>query len=333
MKIIYYLVFFISYFTLSAQAQVISDVDKVKAKLYQLSLSRSLVVEMEVDCTIDQMIDRIDAMGKWNDIDYNDKTASKWKPAIHLKRLYDMAVNYCDSNSKYYGDKKLRDIILSGIQFWVAKPPQASNYWWNAIGAANLLGGISTLMEKDMDITLIKSAVEVIKVAVKPTHYEYFGKATGQNTLWIGYAHLFASCLMNDIDEIKRVFSTVANEIVISKKEGIQPDYSFYQHGKQNYAWGYGKGFANTAVQYLYLSDKTAYQLPAEKIEIVSRYLLDGQQWMSRYDLLEYTAMGREISRPFIDRTPILTSLQRMIEIDPNRSTEYQEFLQPPFGK
>ncbi len=326
MKSIYFSTLFFICCAFSLQAQSLEDVDKIKVKLYRIALDRSLVVDMEVDCTIEEMIGNMNDLGNWADIDYLDKTPSKWKPAMHLKRLFEMSRGYRNTSSIHYGDAHFRELIESGIRFWVADPPQAANYWWNAIGAANLLGGICILMEDDLDKTLMKSAVEVMKVGVKPAHYEYFGKATGQNLLWIGYAHLFASCLMNDIEEIRRVFTAVSEEIVVSENEGIQPDYSFYQHGRQNYAWGYGKGFAYTAVQYIYLAHKTAFQLPAEKIEIVSKFLLDGQQWMSRYNVLEYTAMGREISRKHIDRLPILKSLMWMEEIDPDCSNEYQAF-------
>ena len=310
----------------STQAHSISDVEKIKAKLYQLSLSRSLVVEMEVDMSIVEMIKNFNTSGKWNDIDYMDKTASKWQPAIHLKRILELSIQYRDERSMYYGDRNIRDIVLKGIQFWVSNTPQATNYWWNAIGTANLLGGICILMEKDLDITLLKRSVELMKVGVKPTHYEYHGIATGQNLLWLGYAHLYAASLENDSEGLKRIFSSVSNEIVITDEEGIQADCSFYQHGRQNYTWGYGKGFAATAVQYLYLAKQTIYQFPQEKIDIISHYLIDGLQWMSRGSVIEYTAMGREISRPFIDKSPILKSLKWMIEIDPLRHNEYQAF-------
>lgn len=316
----------LGFLSIGSHAQTSVDVENIKAKLYQISLGRSLIVEMEVDLSMGELIKGMDISGQWPDIDYQDKTASRWIPAMHLKRIFELAIQYRDEKSLYYGDRNIRDLILKGIQFWVNDTPQATNYWWNAIGAANLLGGIFILMENELDDTLLMQGVELMKVGVKPTYYEYHGKATGQNLLWVAYAHLYASCLTDDTEGLKRIFSSVSKEIMITNEEGIQPDYSFYQHGRQNYAWGYGKGFAATSVQYLYLATHTAYQFPQEKINIISRYLLDGLQWMSRYNVIEYTAMGRELSRPRIDRSPILNSLKWMIEIDPLRKKEYLAF-------
>ncbi len=309
-----------------SRSQSLSDVDKIKSKLYQISLDRALPVDMTLNMEVDKMLKTFYGSGSWPDINYQDKSASLWLPAQHLKRLFELSVQYRDKNSSLFGKPEVRDIILKGLQFWTNKPPHAGNNWWNTIGAANLLGGIYVLMENELDNSLKAKGIELMMLGVKPNYYDYYGKATGQNVLWLASAHMYASCLTKDIEGLKRVFSTVAEEIVIADGEGIQPDYSFYQHGRQNYAFGYGKGFSETAAKYLFLANQTAFQFPNDKIDIISNYLMQGQQWMSRYSYLEYTAMGRQISRKGIDLKPILSSLKWMMVVDPAKQEEYKVF-------
>lgn len=307
-------------------AQTLADVNVIKARLYQLNRVHAQDDNISTDQRIGVLIHDLDASGKWPDINYQDKNAAKWLPSEHWRRLSELANQYRNEKCSYFGKKELKDAILKGIQYWLNETPVASNYWWNAIGVPGMMGGVFILMEKDMDKSLLVKGVELMKVGINSDHYEYYGKATGQNALWLASVHMYASCLTNDIEGLKRVFATVSDEIVITDKEGIQADYSFYQHGKQNYAMGYGKGFTTAAVQYFYLANGTTFSFPPQKIDIIAHYLLDGQQWMSHYNYVEYTAMGREISRQGNNGSSILSALKSMIELDPARKKAYEKF-------
>ncbi len=307
-------------------SQANADIDKIKSKLYSLSLESSFMEDSSLLEKVEPLLKTMEASGKWPDINYQNKSAAKWKPAEHWERLLALAISYSDKKNIYYQNGQLKNAVLKGIKYWLAETPIAANYWYNAIGIPGYIGKVYMLMEKELNDSLLNAGVRLMKTGVKPDHYEYYGTATGQNLLWIASAHLYAACLTKDIGGIKRVFEEVAKEIRITENEGIQPDYSFYQHGKQNYAMGYGKVFSLTAARFFYLADKTAFQFPQEKINILSHYLLDGQQWMSRYDYLEYTAMGREISRMSKEASQILTALNWMMEIDSFRRSSYQAF-------
>ena len=302
------------------------DIVKIKAKLYNISVNAKYPEEYYTDKSIDELTKNMSTAGNWPDINYLDKTDSKWAPAEHWVRLLKLALLYKNEKSIYHGNKELRTAILNAIAWWLKERPQANNYWWNAIGIPGYMGEVYILMEKELDDSLKIKGVELMKVGVKPTYYDYHGVATGQNLFWIANAHLYACCISNDIEGCKRAFKSVSDEIVITEKEGIQPDYSFYQHGQQNYTFGYGKGFSTMGVRFFYLANQTAFQFPQEKIDIISHYILDGQQWMSRYNYLEYTAMGREISRNAPGPGSMLIALKWMEEIDTAKAKQYQSF-------
>jgi chondroitin AC lyase len=311
-----------------SKSEAMNDVSIIKSRLYQVNLAQEFKDEYTTDQSTDSLIKKITPAGNWPDINYKDKTDSRWQPAEHWFRLVKLAVDYKNEKSSYYKNHLLKDAILNGIRYWIREKPKANNYWWNVIGVPGYLGSVLILMEDELDEFMLKGGVDLLLVGVKPDYYDYHGKATGQNLLWIATAHLYAACLTNDEVGLERVFASVADEIVLTQNEGIQPDFSFYQHGPQNYALGYGKGFSNTAVRFIYLANQTSFQFSQDKINIISHYILDGQQWMTRNGFLEYSAMGREISRQKIDKGNMLVSLRWMKEVDTLRANEYDAYYQ-----
>ena len=326
MKRFIWLVFLACLWSNFLRSQSLADVEKIKAKLYTLSLENTAGDDAGISFSTADLLLLADSAGKWPDINYKNKTASKWEPAQHWQRLLAMATDYKTPGGINYGNLNYKNAIIRGIGYWLKETPVNTNYWWNAIGIPGIMGRVYILMEKELADSMLQQGVRLLKLGTKPTHYEYYGVATGQNLLWLASAHLYAACITNDVEAMKRVFAAVGDEIKITTGEGIQPDYSFYQHGNQNYAMGYGKGFTETAVRFFYLANQTAFQFPQNKLDIISHYILDGQQWMTRYSYLEYTAMGREISRQGNNGKPIIKALEWMMLIDTVHVNEYRAF-------
>jgi len=317
----------------SCFSQTIDDIKIIKAKLYKMGIQPSstekfMAVEVEKS-----LFDKFDNTGKWTDINYADKTDSKWLPAEHWERIAAIVSDYKNPTSKNFNNPQLKAVILRAIDWWLKERPMCGNYWWNAIGIPGYMGGVFVLMEDELSETEKQQGIQIMNLGVKPTFYDYHGVATGQNLFWLASVHLYTSCLTNDVEGLKRVYKAISNEIVITNNEGVQPDFSFYQHGQQNYTFGYGKGFTTYAVRFFYLFNGTGFAFPKEKVDIIAHYLLDGQQWMSHNTYLEYTAMGREISRKGIARGGLISALKQMEEIDPSRKEEYHAFAARLYGK
>jgi chondroitin AC lyase len=77
----------------------------------------------------------------------------------------------------------------------------------------------------------------------------------------------------------------------------MQQDYSFHQHGVQLYNGGYGLDFSNDVGRFISYSWGTRFQIPEDRMKIFSAYLLEGEQWMIRGNIFDYSADGREITR------------------------------------
>jgi chondroitin AC lyase len=297
----------------------------VKAKLYELAINKTYRDEDFPTLSSQQIFSVLEDDGRFKDISYNNIDNGTSQPSEHWMRLYNLSLLY-QTKGKYFHNKELGKKIVNSVRFWMQTKPKIESYWWNSIGIPLAMGKVFILMEDELPEKLIKDAIKVFNLGVLEDHYEYFGIATGQNLLWLTYVHVYSACLVNDIEGLKRAFVTSAREIVITEKEGIQPDYSFHQHGPQFYTFGYGKTFSLTAAHLIYLAQNTPYQFSKEKINIISHYILDGQQWATRNQFLEYTAMGREVSRNVSDLNSMLFAIKLMSKADLSRKLEYDIF-------
>ena len=324
-----------------------NDFDKIKGKYKYLVINCMGALAGRVD----NIVGEFDVeKGIFKDLDYSDDTDATWQPGVHWRRLTQLAVQYNLPESEYYKSEQIKKIIISGTEYWLQNNRLAKNLWWSLIGVPSEMTKVVILMEEELPEDIITRSIPIMNYAVRTDMYYYHGPATGQNLLWETTIHIITSALANDREGLKRAFDASAGEITIrtadeesvqssegfaikssdgttiKSLEGIQPDYSFYQHGNQSYAFGYGKAFSLTAAQILYLAKGTPYELPSENVNVLSDYILLGQQWCSRNKMLEYTAMGREIARDDNKRSSIISAAKLMSYVDEGRKVELLEF-------
>ena len=304
-----------------------ADVQILKNKLLQFVLPKGTYTEdkSKKNAIVEIMNNNV-TDGSWKDIDYKNASRAEWEPGEHWKKIYKMAIAYRDKNSSFYNDSSLCKVILRAMKFWTIAKPESDNYWWNAIGVQSEMGPAALLMEEKMPTDLKKEIIDLLNYGIKPTFYDYHGVATGQNLLWIANVHMYSSVLANDTEGLKRVFTEVGKEIKITTDEGVQADFSFHQHGPQLYSFGYGKAFVQTAANFIYFAYGTKWQLPTEKQDIISNYLLEGQQWMSRNLFFDYSAFGREITRNNFSTSTFPAVCAMMSELDKNKESQYKAF-------
>jgi chondroitin AC lyase len=300
-----------------------NDIELVKAKLREITLhytDQTAVVNAE-------KLELQLADGKFSDLNYADNSAAKWQWGVHWQRLTTLAKAFKLPESTLYLSETLKFELIAGVDYWLANHTKPKNAWWELIGVPFEMGKVFILMQDEMGTERLQKILPQMNLAVRPDMYYYWGPATGQNLLWEAFNHVYASALVGDDAGLKRAFAAASNEIIITKSEGIQPDFSFYQHGAQSYAFGYGKAFSLSAAQILYVAHGTKYALPDEKTNLISAYLLDGQRWCSYLNMLEYTAMGREISRPDSKTKTIAMAAGLMSKIDGQRSHELSDLV------
>jgi chondroitin AC lyase len=306
-----------------------NDIELVKAKLREITLHYTDQTAVENAEKLDLQL----ADGKFSDLNYADNSAAKWQWGVHWQRLTTLVKAFKLPESTLYLSETLKFKLIAGVDYWLVNHTKPKNAWWELIGVPFEMGKVFILMQDELGAERLQKILPQINLAVRPDMYYYWGPATGQNLLWEAFNHVYASALVGDDAGLKRAFAAAANEIIITKAEGIQPDFSFYQHGAQSYAFGYGKAFSLSAAQILYVAHGTKYALSSEKTNLISTYLLDGQRWCSYRNMLEYTAMGREISRPDSKTKTIAMAAGLMSKIDGQRSHELSDFVSQLTGK
>lgn len=230
--------------------------------------------------------------GLWPDVAYACDHLKDWRAADHLRRLLLMARVWSEPASPRHGDTALLAAVLRGLDGWYQRAPQNPNWWWMQIGAPQQLADVLLHVVGACDASYVVRAVPAFTAHQPATRF------TGQNLVWVATIQICHGVLIRDPALISQGFMFIGRETrVLPREEGIQPDMSFFQHGLLLYAGGYGQGFAADVARTIWLAHGTRYAWPAEKIALITRYLLDGCRWMVRGETFDYGAIGREITR------------------------------------
>ncbi|MCX7016268.1 MAG: polysaccharide lyase 8 family protein [Candidatus Sumerlaeota bacterium] len=238
---------------------------------------------------IKKLMGSLAADGHWPDINYHDTHRAAWQTDQHVSRILAMAKAWKLQASPLKGDAALKAALDKALAYWNANDFQCPNWYQNKITVPRLLGQTLLVLEGDLSQELWDGALQIIR-------HGQLGM-TGANLTWLAQVNIMRACLENNPGLAMECFQRVADEIRISPADGIQADFSFYQHGRQFYSGGYGIGFANDIPGFVALARDTGFQLPKDKLEIHARYLLDGEQWMIWKGLFDYSACGRGITR------------------------------------
>lgn len=234
--------------------------------------------------------------GSWPGIHYAAQERSEWTTADHLDRVLLMAKSARAYRDAGHPDAALEAKILLALQWWTDHDYHNPNWWWNEIGVPELLGQIGNLMLPQLPATQLAKMITIMKRSDwRRVPW------TGANLTWGVGIEIARGCMQNDPAAVAEGFTRMYDEIKIVSplQEGIQPDYSFHQHGDQLYSGGYGLDFAEDVARFIAYSWGTPFQIPADRMTTFSAYLLDGEQWFIRGlgDGFDYSAVGREITR------------------------------------
>lgn len=227
--------------------------------------------------------------GTFPDVPYDDRGPGDWKAASHLSHVLTLARWYQVMNRGEPEKDRMRDTLFRSIDFWLEKDYQNSNWWWNVIGVPGTLSQIYMLLDDELEGRRREKGIEIIAR----------GKLgmTGGNLADVVNISIRRGILERNLDLVSQAVEMMTKEIAVTLGEGIQPDFSFYQHGTLLYNHGYGAVFLSNCSELANVVVGTAFTFPGDKIELISRLILDGNQWMIRYGTKDYGATGRGISR------------------------------------
>ena len=224
--------------------------------------------------SVTNWIESMQQDGTWTDIEYDNKGRSAWAVPAHLSRVTCLARAYCTPKSTLHDDPEVLAAALKGLDAWLRLDPQNPNWWWNQIGAPKSLLPIMLLLDDELSEAQREGGLKFLRRAQI--------SMTGQNLVWVTEITAGRGLLENDADLVAKAYSRIADEIRVGTSEGIQPDFSFHQHGPCLYSHGYGASFIVDCARIAVRVDGTTMAFPNEKIELLSHLILDGTQWMIR---------------------------------------------------
>jgi chondroitin AC lyase len=261
--------------------------------------------------------------GSWPDIDYTDKSRSAWRPADHLTRMLALIVRA--RQNAIDPDERNRCIaaVHSAMTFWIARDFNCPNWWYNEIGVPKMLGNIALLLDTDLHDPE-RSYITSIAMARSKV-----GSMTGQNRVWLAGNGIMRAALSNDDALLKKSTDVIAEEIRITDGEGIQPDFSFHQHGPQQQFGNYGMAFAVEMCKWACVLRSTPFAFSDDKLAILRNYLLLGQNWVTWNGAMDISSCGRQLfpGSPGKKAGVIRGVFRTMIKADPQHAANYRAFV------
>jgi chondroitin AC lyase len=302
----------ISLFAVFVGAAESRDVDADLQLIHDRLIEMSLQGDIDVKAVRGSMESQ-QADGSWADVNYEDTALTRWQPHTHMYRLLDMARAYCRADSPLKGDEKLKSAVFAAFDYWMKKDPRGRNWFHNQIGVPRQMFRVLFVLEPELSPERMAAGIRILERAAI--------RGTGANLVWLAQINAARACLIGDAQLCAKAFNAIAAEIRVSRKEGVQPDMSFHQHGAQLYNGAYGMSFATDSARFARLLHGTRFAFPQEKVDLLSRYILDGQQWMFRGIYMDYSVFGRAITQTDISASGMLAGCEDMAALDtPDRA-------------
>jgi len=263
--------------------------------------------------------------GSWKDVHYDDASRSKWRAMEHLDRLLNITLAYTDTNSKLHGDATLEKAIHAALNCWLTRDLHNPNWWYNEIGAPMTLSHILILLDRDVTPEEMQAALKILARADDAKNM------TGQNLVWVSGITLTRGLLENRFDLVQKKRDLILSEVTVTMAEGIQPDFSFHQHGPQQQFGNYGLSFANDIVQWMLILRGTslAFDNDPGKVEVMRDYLLKGEDYVVWKGAMDISSCGRQLTphSPDGKGKSVLKIMAEMLLVDPQHVSSYQASL------
>lgn len=260
--------------------------------------------------------------GSWPDIDYSNKEPGSWQTQRHLSRLLSMAEAYRRPDHTLAGSAALRAAILKSLAHWTQNDYLNPNWWYPQIGVPQVMAPILILMGETVPPELKEQTIQRVLGRSKMG-------MTGQNKVWLAGIALMKGLLTDDPNLVAKARDHIFSELHVTTQEGIQPDYSFHQHGPQQQWGNYGGAFGGDMIRWAGIFHGTSYALDPSQLEILRHYLQEGPAWALWNGRMDISGCGRQIFRdcqPGKGRA-VLRQLESMKSLDPRETNSYSHLI------
>ncbi|MGD9419721.1 MAG: polysaccharide lyase family 8 super-sandwich domain-containing protein [Verrucomicrobiota bacterium JB025] len=270
------------------------------------------------DRSVAKLLRAQQADGTWPDVDYASQRRGAWPTRDHLKRVEKMAVAYRDPESDFHRQPELRDAVLAGLRHWLDADYRNANWWNGRIGVPMSVCSIMILLGDELPADCKERAVPILARSEMGM--------TGQNKVWCAGIALMKGLLYGDAGLMDEAAGQIHSELRVSTEEGIQPDWSFHQHGPQQQFGNYGRSFAGEMIMWGIILRGTDVALRGDKLEVLRNYMLEGPSWIVWNGRMDLSGCGRQLDSgsPQSNGREIERQLLAMRRIDPEFGRRYE---------
>ncbi len=297
--------------------------DDLHTLAHQLRANPPPVAALPGDLSADEALAALRADGTWADLDYSDSIDFRIFPSsAHLRRA-NLILDSPATAAPGERDRR-RHVAHQALSSWLRLDPQTGQGWYQTIGVPQWIGRLALEFENELTPAEKKCVLAILRRCVRTDGELIYANApaTGQNLQWQASLQIVAGCMDRDAAQVERYVRRIERELQITEEEGIQAGLSFQQHGRQLYAGGYGLGFTTDAARLAVQTRGTRFALKPETVDLLTRFLLDGQQGMLRGARWDFTTIGREIARGGRDAAPLAAAADQLASFGGPRAEE-----------
>lgn len=224
------------------------------------------------------------ADGSWADINYKDQTRGSWKPSWHLYRILVL-------NRAYFKTRNAAYLAAShkALHFWIRNDFHCENWWHNNINVPFAYSSAILQLGDKADEQEISYLNKVVAPRIP------VNAATGQNLIWQLDNEARLALIQGDYKAFAKAIDGMQRVITVSTKEGIQPDYSFHQHGPMMQVGNYGLSFVNSLLFWMSVTAHTPMAFAHDKQKIMFDYCTEGLRWFVYHKAMDISAIGRQL--------------------------------------
>lgn len=297
--------------------------------IIQERILSDLLVNKPTDKKVESILSKMKEDGSFNDINYSDlSNIAGFPQGRHTNDLASLAIAYKNKTSGFYQSQKVKDAIISGLNFWIQHDFVGDNWHDNQITTpTNLMNTMLAIGNE-----LPKDVVEKLQPMIGRANMKASGARPSGDRIVI--AGILAKNLL--FNKNTRLFDSIINIIKDEMKfstgeRGIQQDLSFHHRVDRvnnTDSYGYVK-FANVYGEWSNYVYGTKYQFTEDKIKILVDYYLDGIYKQMVYGVYEDVSVkNRDISskRGNVEAKGTL-EIERLLKITDYRKKELEEII------
>ena len=265
-----------------------------------------------------QLLNDMQEDGTWTNIDYTSNERGGWPQRGHLTNLLEIVKAYQTAGTDFYQKENVSEKIHLSLNFWIENDLICPNWWYPVIGVPMILNPIMILMEEETTVEQLEKALVILNRCE-------IGR-TGQNKVWQSGNVLLTSLLIKDAEMIQKASLSIKEELIVSENEGVQPDWSYHQHGPQLQFGNYGLSYVGDMIKWISILRKTPFSFNETKVSILRNYLLEGQQWVTWKNEMDISACGRQLGpdRPQTKAKSLSEDFIKMQKLDPEFADKYK---------